>query len=458
MKIFYSLHLCLLRNKPVKLFLLAILFSAITYVQAAPNSAANPNVLSVPLSTNSSLPIHISFWHAMDGNRGRVLASLVQEFNLTHPAIIVHERFIGTKQRFANHYNVLIRELLLSIKKEAPPVLAQVYESWTTQFIEAEAIIPMEQFFTGQEGLSTEEVEDFIPLLRLANTYNGKLWTLPFNKSLYVLYYNANSFKKKRLHPPRTWEEFRETAKRLTVISSNKRAIARYGFVFQPSVDLFGILLYSHGGEYFNEKEPAFNNPIGILVLQYLTDLVVRDKVAYPSYQPVEDFIQGKADMIIATTPVYTTLSKQAKPYFKVGIAPLPRGTEDRSLMAGTNLAVFAKTTPEQQHAAWLFIKWLLSKEHSVEWAVQTGYIPVRVKGIQSPYYRQFLARNPELRPIVRGIDKAKGDPKIEAWESVRWIITEAIELSVTQTIQSQTALDEAAAKVRFLFKAPLQY
>ena len=418
-------------------------------------------IRALPVSSRHSAyevprPVSVTFWHAMDGNRGRALAQLVHDFNLTHPSIVIQEKFIGTNQKFANNYNILIRELLLSIKKGDPPVIAQVYENWTTQFIDVGAIIPIEQFINGHDGINPQELDDIFPLFKEVNTYNGQLWTLPFNKSLYVLYYNKIHFKQKHLRPPRTWEEFREVTKKLTVRTKDTKTIKRHGFVFQPNVDLFSILYYSYGGEYFKNEQPAFNGTLGSVILQYLVNMVTHDRSAYPSYQPVLDFIQGKADMFIGTTPLFHTLSQQTSSVFKVGMSQLPRGTEEKPLIAGTNLAIFAKSSPEQQRAAWLFIRWLMTKEQTAEWAIRTGYMPVRAKALTTPSYRLFLARNPEFRPIIQNIYKAKGDPRLEGWEAVRWIITEAVEHTVTGAEPPQTALDEAATKIRILFTSRL--
>lgn len=409
------------------------------------------------INAHASQLVNVTFWHAMDGNRGRALAQLVHNFNLTHPSIVIQEKFIGTNQKFANNYNILIRELLLSIKKGDPPVIAQVYENWTTQFIDVGAIVPIEQFIHGHDGINPHELDDIFPLFKEINTYNGQLWTLPFNKSIYVLYYNKTDFKQKHLRPPSTWEEFREVAKKLTVRTKDTKTIKRHGFVFQPNVDLFSILYYSYGGEYFNNaQQPVFNGPLGSVILQYLVNMAIHDRSAYPSYQPALDFIQGKADMLIGTTPLFHTLSQQISPAFKIGMSKLPRGTEEKPLIAGTNLAIFAKSSPEQQRAAWLFIRWLLAKEQTAEWAILTGYMPIRTKALTTPSYRWFLARNPSFRPIIQDLDKAKGDPRLEGWEAVRWIITEAVEHAVTGAEPPQTALDEAATKIRILFTSRL--
>ena len=160
----------------------------------------------------------VTFWHAMDGAKGETLNRLIDEFNITHPDIKVTGKFVGvsenTQDRYKNSYNVLFKELLKNVSKGTPPDISQIYENWTSQFIMVKAIIPVEDFIKSPEGFSKRELSDMVPTFLEANKYGGKLWTLPFNKSIYVLYYNRDMFEREGLTPPKNWEEMSEIAKK----------------------------------------------------------------------------------------------------------------------------------------------------------------------------------------------------------------------------------------------------
>ena len=80
------------------------------------------------------------------------------------------------------------------------------------------------------------------------------IWTFPFNKSIYVYYYNAAHFKECGIDkPPATIDEFLETCKKLTKYDS-KGNVQRYGFAFKANVDIFSILLYINGGKFLTVK------------------------------------------------------------------------------------------------------------------------------------------------------------------------------------------------------------
>ncbi|MBI2252292.1 MAG: extracellular solute-binding protein [Armatimonadetes bacterium] len=159
----------------------------------------------------------ITFWHAMDGQRGDILRQLISEFNRNHPKIKVEERFVSSSTLLAgNNYHALYSEILRSLALKQPPNIAQVYENWTTQFIEYNAIVPIENYVKGVNGLNTLELNDIFPVFLDANTFNEKLWTIPFNKSIYVLFYNKDLFSKFNFQVPKTWDELLNIAKKLT--------------------------------------------------------------------------------------------------------------------------------------------------------------------------------------------------------------------------------------------------
>ncbi|MBI2267414.1 MAG: ABC transporter substrate-binding protein [Armatimonadetes bacterium] len=389
---------------------------------------------------------------------------MVGEFNRAHPDILVKDRAVKSTERFFNNYNILIRQLLCSLAIKSlhgipplcppqdimdPPDVSQVYENWTTQLIESNSLVPMQKFFSGPESFTGKDVADLVPSFRQSNTYRGKIWTLPFNKSIYVLYYNKKHFQEARLTPPRTWDEFSKAAKKLTLRNS-AREITRYGFVFQPSVDIFGILLYSRGGDYIKGKQVTFHGKEGIESLQYLTDLVGKHQAATPSYDAAKDFQEGKASMYIETTSKRVGLDRSAQ--LSYGIAPLPAGKKEVCLFAGTNLAIFSHSSPEVQKAAWTFVRWLITPENTTRWAEKTGYVPVRSSAIASKSYRQYLARDPRGKVAVETVRKARMDPRIGAWETMRGLVSDAVYKAVKERSHSpKSLLVETAAQCQRL-------
>ena len=392
-------------------------------------------------------PVTIKFWHAMDGVRGDALNQLIDEFNKEHPDINVVGEFKGitdyNKDKYNNSYNILFQQLLINISINQPPDVAQVYENWTSQFLTIDALVPVENFVNSDEGFTEEEISDFIPTFLEANKYNGKLWTLPFNKSIYVLYYNKEIFEEKNITPPATWQELTETAKKLTLYDVEGN-ILRSGFSFKADVDTFSLIMLSDGAPLINDSGKAvFNDEKGFETINFLKELV-KEKVARISFNPRKEFIEGKCAMFIDTTSKIAALDKNTG--FQYGIAPCPFNKEKgKILFAGTNLAVFSGTSPEKQKASWTFIKWLTDTENTAKWSMDTGYLPVRTSAIESSSFQSFLKENEKYKIGLDELKIAVVAPRVPAWQSIRGIIDDTVFNSMVTEEDVKTSLNEAA-------------
>lgn len=386
--------------------------------------------------------VTITFWHAMKGDKEVALKDIIAEFEKANPGVRVQARFVGSQNaQWGNDYNSLYRAILESLAGHTPPDASQVYENWTTQLIDYGYLVPVQDYFASSDGFGAADINDLVPVFRIANTYGGKMWTLPFNKSIYVLYYNEGLLRGAGVTPPRTWDELRVAAQKLTAAD---RSV--HGITVQPNVDTLGHYLYAYGGDFISDNQAIYNNPLGAASLRFWVDLVNADRTAYPTFDMAGPFTQGKAAMYIFTTSSYSSLRKHAKFGLRLAAIPSAPGRPPRVQLAGTNLALF-KTTPERQAAAWKFIRFLTSRTVSTRWALRTGYLPVRQSSIQSGEYQAFLAKNPDYRDAaLANLRNACVQPKVSAWESIRGIIDDAMFEAISRRATPQESLDRAVS------------
>jgi len=369
---------------------------------------------------------------------------LTRDFNALNPGINVNAQYQGT-------YTVLNQKLIAAVAAGNPPTITQAFSSWTDQLIRANAIVPIERFIHGPDGLSLDSINDILPALRNANTFNGVMWTMPFNKSLYILFYNVDLFKQNHLKVPQTWDELVTVAKALTKEEGGK--ITRYGFVVRTETDYFTTMMLTNGGTFLRgTKEVAFNSPAGVEALQFLVDLVQKHKVAYilPGFADA-DFGAGKVAMYIATNPGLTFAKAAVAGKFEIGLAPLPYKRTRATLISGTDVAISAKATPEEQAAAWKYIKFITGTTGTTRWSLRTFYMPVRRSAQESTLMRVYLRDNPEHRAGLDSLAFATTEPNIAEWNQIRDIIRDAIEAALLGKATPKQALDDAAAKANRL-------
>ncbi len=390
-------------------------------------------------------PVTISFWHGMSGVLLPAVNELTDDFNKLNPRIAVNAQYQGT-------YGVLNQKLIAAVAAGNPPTISQVFPTWTDQLVRAKAIVPIQAFIKGPDGLSDEELNDILPILRQANTFNGVMWTMPFNKSLYLLFYNASLLKQNNLRTPETWDDLVSIAKALTREEGGR--VVRYGFVVRPVADYFTLMMLTDGGEFVRPggKEVAFNNAAGVEALQFLVDLVQEHKVAYvlPDFADA-DFGAGKVAMYFATNPGLSFAKAAVAGRFDIGLAAPPFKKTRATLLSGTDVAILAKASPEQQAAAWKYIKFITGTNGTTRWSLRTFYMPVRASGRDSTLMKVYLRQNPEHRAGLDALTFARAEPNVAEWQEIRDIIAEAVEAAVLGKKTPKQALDEAAAKANRL-------
>ncbi len=413
------------------------------YLRVAVSSALLAAVLILPAGAGG--PVTITFWHGMSAVLAAGVTELTGDFNKLNPGIVVNAQYQGG-------YGPLNQRLIAAVSAGNPPTITQLFSNWAEQLIKANAIVPMERFIKGPDGLSEEELNDIFPVLRQESTFGGVMWTMPFNKSLYLLLYNVDMLKQNNLKVPETWDDLVNVAKALTKEEGGRTV--RYGFLVRPTTDYFLTMLLTNGGDFLREgnKEAAFNSPAGVEALQFLADLVHKHRVAYviPGF-PDADLAAGKLAMYFATNPAILFGKAEIGGKFELGVAQLPYKKTRATLLSGTDVAILAKATPEQQAAAWKYIKFITGTTGTTRWFMKTFYMPIRRSGQDSTLARVYLRDNPEHRAALASLATARTAPNIAEWQEIRDIIQDAVEEAVLGKKTAKQALDDAAAKANRL-------
>src|SRR5690606_26066235 len=193
----------------------------------------------------SAAPVKITFWHALGGEHGEIIADLVAEFNASQDEVLVDAQYQG-------NYGTLMQKLMAAVAAGDPPTLTGSYNNWTSVFIDADAITPMARFVNdAQVGLSDDELADFFPAFLEANTWDGGLYSLPFNKSVQVLYYNKDLLDQAGVGVPRTMDELAHAVREV------KAKTGVPGLALRPDIDTFAAYFRAFGGEWLD----ASGNP-----------------------------------------------------------------------------------------------------------------------------------------------------------------------------------------------------
>ncbi|MCX6100460.1 MAG: extracellular solute-binding protein [Candidatus Bipolaricaulota bacterium] len=325
-------------------------------------------------------PVTIDFWHAMSSSYVPTLTTLVNNFVAEYPYITVTLTYQG-------NYTALQGKINAAVSAGNLPTIAQVYENWISPI--SQVLYPIGPHMT------MLEVNDIVDGLVPSNTYNGVLTTVPFNKSIMVLYYNTTLVPT----PPTTWSEFYDLAKTLTVDTTGDGVIDVYGTGLRPAAnpEQFLTFLDQAGGSILNSEwtPVTLNNAAGMAAVQFCGSLI-------PYTFITSDYMSAhiaQVAMFIDTSAGYKPNNDAATAAgFTLGVAMLPVGpVSQSSMIQGTNLAVFdvPNQTQAQKDAAVLLARFLLRPENTVFWAMNSGYQPVTKSAYATQTWIDFVATHP---------------------------------------------------------------
>ncbi|RLE35006.1 ABC transporter substrate-binding protein [Candidatus Acetothermia bacterium] len=372
--------------------------------------------------------VEIEFWHAMRGGHLETLEAITAKFMEENPDIVV--KLVGQ-----GGYGDLNTKLIAAAAAMQPPTLAQFYADWVAAAYK-DALMPL-------DGLIPQEVLDDIPEKLLQACYfDGKLLTVPFNKSTLILFYNTDLVPE----PPTTWEELIDTAKALTVDEDGDGTPERYGFGLRPYAEMFTTPFWQAGGRFFSEDmtESLLYSEPGLKALEFLLELKATS--LYQTGYLSGPFGSGKVAMYIGSVAGIPYVARAAEGKVNWSTAVLPKGpVNNDSIYMGTDIGIFTlNTTPEQREAALKYILYLLSPEAHMEWAKGTGYIPFRKSAITSEEWKAYMERHPERVAVTEQAFHGFTYPNHPQWYSIRNVIGDMLEAVLLGDMTPEEALQWA--------------
>ena len=246
-------------------------------------------------------------------------------------------------------------------------------------------------------GLSTDGL---YPNVVAAGRYQGKLYGVAPGVNALALYYNTKLFTAAGISPPRTWDDLKAAAVKLT-------AGAQHGLGFAvPATEegsfQFEAFLLSGGGSL-----STLNSPQAVSALQLLADLVTagaapKDVLTWTQANVEEQFANGSLAMMVNGPWQLPQLAKANMTDF--GIVPMPVPAAGGKASSALGGEVWAAGNGSKSAKATQVVKCLTSADNSLAWSKLTNYIPSNEQAA-----RQLAAGNPQFASFVDEIGDAAG-------------------------------------------------
>jgi len=217
----------------------------------------------------------------------------------------------------------------------------------------------------------------------------------------------------------------------------------------------FTPLIRQVGGEFLNEERTRalFDREEGIKVMQLIQDMAYRYRIMpsnWTLFEGTNAFLQGK----IAMGPITCAGIKFAEENlpWELGIAPLPFVENKSVLLGGAGIAIFSNAA-KKKRAAMHFIQWLTSKENTIRWHEETGYLPIRKSAIESFELQSFHRLHPNYKVPIDQLPYSRPPDFTPYLPQIDQVIRYAIESIMINRGDPRQVLELAAKKVNDLLK-----
>ncbi|CAH0121322.1 sn-glycerol-3-phosphate-binding periplasmic protein UgpB [Paenibacillus sp. CECT 9249] len=384
--------------------------------------------------------VELTFYYpiAVGGPLTATIEGMAKEFMEQNPNIVVKPVYTGS-------YADTTVKTQAGVQGGNPPDVAVLLSTELYSMLDMDAIIPLDEFIA-QEG-GDAYLSDFYPAFMANSQTEGKTYSIPFQRSTIVLYYNKEAFRAAGLDPnkpPQTWEEMAEYAKKLTKEGQWGLEIPVSGFAYwmmQTFALQNGKNLMSEDG-----KQAFFDTPENVEGLQYWVDLAKKDKVmpegviewgTVPS-----DFLEGKTAMMYHTTGNLTNVKNNAK--FDFGVSFLPQKKNYGSPTGGGNFYIFKGIDRKKQEAAWKFVKFMTETERAAEWSIDTGYVAVKKSAYETERMKKYTADFPAAVVARDQLEYAAAELSTHNNGKVTKALSDQLQAVLTGSVSPADALKKA--------------
>lgn len=419
-----------------KKMLMALIISCVSFSIFAGSN--NEKTMDGP----KMVTIKIAYPIAVDAPISKILEGYAAEFMAQHDNITIETVYAGG-------YADVKTMIQTSIDGGGDtPALAVMLATDIFNLANAEYVTPIGSLI--DQLADDKYLNDFIPAFMSNSYYMDDLWSLPFQRSAVLMYYNKDLLASEGLTTPQNWDDLAKTAQALTV--TNNGETTRWGiewpsgwpyWLFQPLAIGAGQNIVGK-----SDTEVYFNTPEVIEAINYYISLSKNYNATPAGVQGswgnvVPNFLAENTAFIIHSSGSMTGILKDAK--FNVGVMGIPgKNGKSYSVPGGGNLYVTKGLTDAQARASVEFAIFLTSPEKVANFSINTGYIATRGSAFDTKALRDYISVNPQAGEARGILENAGKELAVQNFGEVRNIFHKYIQAAYNGEMTADEAMKKA--------------
>jgi multiple sugar transport system substrate-binding protein len=308
----------------------------------------------------------------------------------------------GSVQALIDQFNQENEGNIHATLREMPADSGQHFDQLNTEFqsgennidvIGGDVIWPAQFAANGyiadlSDRFSEEERGKFLPAPIEANTYEGRIYGVPWYTDAGMLYYRQDLLEQSGFsEPPATWDELKEQAEKVQQDSGTK-----YGFVFQGAEYEGGVVnaleyIWTSGGNVLEDDEVVIDSPESQRGLEIersmIEDGISPESVTQYKEQEVGTIFLGGDAVFMRNVPrMYALASDPDESNIspeQINLSALPvaeEGLQSYSSLGGWNF--FLNANSRNPDAAYEFISFMSAPEQQKYRSIEGSVLPTR--------------------------------------------------------------------------------
>lgn len=401
------------------------------------------SLLSTACSTqNNNNKLTFSSWGSID------------EINILKPIIQNFTKKTGIEVELIHIPDNYFQKLHMMFASSTAPDVVFMNNLTLPVYADSGVFEPVDSFIDSDKELKKS---DFYPQVLNSMKWKGKLYGVPRDISNLLIYYNQDMFDKYKVPYPKndwTFEDFINTAKKLTKDTNSDGSIDTYGFALDKRPLFWLPFIWSSGGDTFNDDFSKFTlgSPEAIEGLQAYTDLRNKYHVA-PSEKEVGNtktgqlFSQEKIGMQLSgrwSVPTYKTTIK-----FKWNVVPFPKMKKGSVVDVDSSGWCISKKSKNKENA-WKLVRFLASQDSIKDFSASGLIVPSRID-VSKAFINEKIPQN--SKAFIDIIGNGRPTKTTPNWNEISTEIDLGLENIWEGKEEIKSATDKISKRLNALLK-----
>jgi sn-glycerol 3-phosphate transport system substrate-binding protein len=341
--------------------------------------------------------VKFEYWYGLTGDLGAVVLETCNRFNSSQAEF--EAVCIGQ-----DGYEKAVQNTIAAFRAGKHPTLLQSFDAGTADLMLSGEFYPVTQLMA-DTGVTIDWSDYFPGIANYYSSKSGEFFSMPWNSSTPVYYFNKDHFAKAGItEAPLTWEGMEVAMKAL------KDSGQACGLAYAPSswIDLeqfsmaHGIPVASNNNGYDGlDSELLFNTTLHVQhmenIQRWITEGYAALRTPAAGKSSRDSFVEGECSIFFSSIADHNTIHKLTPAFgWDVQIIPTYEGVERKNtVVGGASLWVLSGKTDDEYKAAANYLAFLATKPEQQFLLENSGYIPVTKSTYEALKAEGFYEKEP---------------------------------------------------------------